>query len=181
MGMNGICKKLFSLVVFLMITFIVSACDSGQTVRTGNVDSTFLADVYIAGLQLGDNINDIDLSGFSPAYNESLRFDYSFQEIMFYVDTDGHLTKILGRMGVFHSPRENEYIGVTLSISGKELTTLSEIKYELGEQFYDYWYDREQNMRAATYTDKENNIIFTVVYMVNTMFGENAIPWVILR
>ena len=165
-------KAVFAVVFPLLFSLTTCAFfDSSQTVRTGDVSSTYLGGVTIAELQLGDNINEVDLSCFTPTGHDHVRYDYVFNEILFYTDSYGNFTEILGRLvwGL-------GYEGVSFSVYGNEFDTLQQVKGELGEHYNDYWFDREQGMRAVTYADRENGINFTIVY---SNYDE-SVWWVIL-
>ena len=173
LGLMSLRKGVFS--AFLMAVLLsLTACvffDSSQAVRSGDISSTYLGGVTIAELRLGDNISEVDLSLFTPTGSDHVRFDYVFNEILFYTDSYGNFTQILGRLvwGL-------GYEGVSFSVNGNELNTLEQLKDELGEYYNDYWFDREQGMRAITYADRENGINFTIAY--SNYDGEFI--WVIL-
>ena len=157
----------FASVVLLLLT-IMSACrDGGQRINDSNLQSTDLSNIYIAGLTIGSNANDIDMSMFSHTESRNELYTFWFKEIAIKSDDDGLITKILAR-----EPRENDYY-----INGKnDLLTVEQIKGELGQYHNDYRYDREQGLRAITYSDKENKIRFTLVYSDY----DNSLIWLIL-
>jgi len=159
--------KLKLLMILLVFIFLLISCDSGQSVDNRNIASTYLGNVNIAELQLGASINDIDLTVFLPTERNNVRYTYLFEEIGLITDTDGKLIYIHG--WVLEA-------GVDFSINGKTLNTIAQITEELGEHYNDYWFDREQSMRAVTYTDKENNINLTLVYFE----FNDALVWIIL-
>jgi len=66
--------------------------------------------------------------------------------------------------------------GVIFKINGITFDTLAQITEELGGHHNDYWFDREQSMRAITYADIENDISLTVVYFD----FDYALVWIIL-
>ena len=157
-------RKTIFIVALLMILCSLTACflfDSSQTVRSGDAQSTDLTTVDIAGLILGQNRNDIDLTQFSPSVHVNATYDIIFQQARLRVDADGNITYILG---------------FSVNIDGETFDNIERIKTVLGEYYNAYSFDREQDMMAITYTDRENNIAFTAVYS-NT---SNAFIWAIL-
>ena len=166
-------KGIFAVILMPILLFLTACAffDSSQTVRAGDISSTYLGDVRIAGLRLSDNINDVDLSLFTPTGRDHVRFDYVFNEILFYTDSYGNFTQIWGIL-----VWGEVYEGVSFSVNGNEFNTLEQLKNELGEHYNDYWFDRELGMRAITYADRENGINFTIAY--SNYDGEFI--WVIL-
>jgi len=152
-----------------MLAISLVACtlfDSNQAVYVRNISSTYLGSVEIAGLQLGTNINGIDFTSFTATERNILWFDYLFEEVGFIVDADENLTTIQGWISS----------GATFEINGMTFDTLMQITEELGGHHNDYWFDREQSMRAVTYADMQSGVSLTAVYFD---FNDELV-WVIL-
>jgi len=157
-------RKVIFAAILMTILFSLTACfllDSSQSVRSGNVQSTDLASIDIAGLRLGLNRNEIDLAQFSPSTAINSTYDIIFQEVRLRIGNVDDITYILG---------------FSINIDGETFDNIEQIKMVLGEHYNEYSFDKEQDMRAITYTDRENNIALTIVYS-NT---SNAFIWAIL-
>ena len=157
-------RKVILVSILLLVLSSITACtlfDSAQSIRSGNAQSTDLDNIDIAGLRLGLNRTEIDLTQFSPSIDVNSNFDIIFQDVRLKVDAVGDITYIHG---------------VSVNINGDVFDNVEQIKTALGEHFNGYWFDREQDMRAVTYTDRENNITLTIVYS-NT---SNVFIWAIL-
>jgi len=162
-------RKLIFLLLLLAVVYSLTACvllDSNQSVDNRNIASTYLGNVEIAGLQLGININDIDLTVFTITGRDIPKFDFLFEELGLILDSNENLATIQGWISE----------GIIFSISGKTFITVEEITNELGEHYNSYWYDREQSMRAVTYADIENNISLTLIYFD----FDDTLVWVVV-
>ena len=136
-----------------VILLSLSACDSGQTVRRDVLPSTNLSNVNIGGLVIGENADESYLAeGLSVEANA----DVLVQSIRYSVN-DGDATRF--------------------SVNGTESPrSINEIVALLGQNHNDYWFDREQSIRAYTYYDGESEIYATFAFDNNS----KDLIWVIL-
>ena len=162
-------RKIIFLSVTLFFLIFMTACDSGQRIRIdNNTPSTNLSDIYIESLKIGNDINNADMSIFTHTQSQNDFFSFWFKEIAFKSTDNGVITEIFIR-----EPDEIDYF-----INGKnDLKTIEQITDELGQNYNEYQYDRQQSLRAITYTDRENKINFTLVYSDY----DNNLIWLILN
>ncbi len=156
------------LVCFLLI---LSACDSGQTVKHNDLTSTDLSSVNVDNIVVGQAISDINLTKYT-AVNDSFEKKegtYYFEELHIETNTDGIIQSIQGNLG-----NDNT---IPFSINGTDnLQSINEVAELLGQNYNDYWFDREQGIRAYTYFDSESSIYATFAYHNNS----RELVWVIL-
>jgi hypothetical protein len=171
----------FSLIAALIV--VMSACTTyfgyGR-IKDDNLQSTDLSNVTIAGLRLGSNTNDIEMSvfrktdrgyilyGFVQDEIQTTVLDETYpDEVFIDVEPDGTITRIDGRV----------HIGLEFEINRvNNLQSVQEIKDLLGNNYNDYLYSRELGYNAITYTDAENSIILTFLYSLH----DGELIWSIL-
>ncbi|MFD4707003.1 hypothetical protein ACFWM3_19350 [Gottfriedia sp. NPDC058432] len=144
-------KKLF-IFISLSSILILLGCNSEK-----NPKSTSLDLITINNIKIYDNISDVDLSG----YVKSNRFSeenakYCFENLVIDINKKNQVTYLFG----FYS--ENKVI-----INGKSiLKYISDITELLKNNYYEAWEDRGQELKYHSYYDKNQKIIFKVVYSI---------------
>jgi hypothetical protein len=174
-------KKIFLSIITIGLLFVLASCYDGYgKINDKNLQSTDLSNIMIAGLKLGLNTNDIEMSVFRQTdrgyilygfvNNELLTtvMDETYpDEVRIDVDPNGTITRIDGRV----------HIGLGFEINGTNTPqTLQEIKELLGNNYNDYLYSKEIRYNGLTYTDTENEIILTFLYSMD----DDRLIWVIL-
>ena len=169
---------IFAMLMLILVCLASCGFFSGQNVKTGNTVSTDLNAVEISGMTLGLNVNDVDLLQFTPSLSEIPLFDYIFEEIRLKIDENGNIAQITANSVDIRDENGDivQIEGVSVDIGGRNFDSLEEIKSELGEHFHEYWFDWGQNMMAITYSDRENGIALTLVYIKTN----NLLIWSIL-
>ncbi|WP_129688308.1 hypothetical protein [Gottfriedia acidiceleris] len=144
-------KKLF-IFISLSSILILLECNSEK-----NLKSTSLNSITINNIKIYDNIDDVDLSG----YVKSNRFSeenakYCFENLVIDINKKNQVNYLFG----FYS--ENKVI-----INGKSnLKYISDITELLKNNFNEAWEDRGQELKYHSYYDKNQKIIFKVVYSI---------------
>ncbi|MEH7351777.1 hypothetical protein [Gottfriedia acidiceleris] len=144
-------KKLF-IFISLSSILILWGCNSEK-----NLKSTSLNSITINNIKIYDNINDVDLSG----YVKSNRFSrgnakYYFENLVIDINKKNQVNYLFG----FYS--ENKVI-----INGKSnLKYISDITELLKNNYNEAWEDRGQELKYHSYYDKNQKIIFKVVYSI---------------
>ncbi|MGG0176410.1 hypothetical protein [Gottfriedia acidiceleris] len=144
-------KKLF-IFISLSSILILLGCTSEK-----NLKSTSLNSITINNIKIYDNINDVDLSG----YVKSNRFSeenakYCFENLVIDINKKNQVNYLFG----FYS--ENKVI-----INGKSnLKYISDITELLKNNYNEAWEDRGQELKYHSYYDKNQKIIFKVVYSI---------------
>lgn len=144
-------KKLF---IFISLCSILSfwGCNSEK-----NLKSTSLNSITINNIKIYDNIDDVDLSG----YVKSNRFSrgnakYYFENLVMDINKKNQVNYLFG----FYS--ENKVI-----INGKSnLKYINDITELLKNNYNEAWEDRGQELKYHSYYDKNQKIIFKVVYSI---------------
>jgi hypothetical protein len=174
-------RKIFGIILLcfgiLFIIFCIYTCDSGQNIIVKqNLLSTNLSRIIISEIKIGNNIQDIDLSKYSSSiYKTDAKNIYNFEELNITTDDDGIIIKIQCNIYGYI----NDYKKGTVLINNydqKKFGTIKDIIDILGGNYYNYWYDKEQALKANTYIDKDNGINFTIVYDYNSQ----KIVWYII-
>ena len=172
-------KKICSFGLLLLILMIaLMACDSGQEIRLSNsLESTDLSGVEIEGMKIGISIEDVDLSRFTNAENRyaDSEYSYHFMEVRIAVDENGMITKI-------HGTSFKCYDKQTTRAFSQGSSKIDETISVLGNNFNNYWFDREQQIRANTYIDNESGISLTITYASYSSppSSDGQLIWVIL-
>ncbi|MFF2875086.1 hypothetical protein ACFVR2_02060 [Gottfriedia sp. NPDC057991] len=144
-------KKLF-IFISLSSILILWGCNSEK-----NLKSTSLDLISINNIKIYDNINDVDLSG----YIKSNRFSrgnakYYFENLVMDINKKNQVNYLFG----FYS--ENK-----VTINGKfNLKYINDITELLKKNYKEAWEDREQDLKYHSYYDKNEKIIFKVVYSI---------------
>ncbi|WP_088011233.1 hypothetical protein [Gottfriedia acidiceleris] len=144
-------KKLF-IFISLSSIFFFSGCNIEK-----NLKSTSLNSITINNIKIYGNIDDVDLS----RYVKSNRFSrgnakYYFENLVIDVNKKNQVNYLFG----FCS--ENKVI-----INGKSnLKYISDITDILKHNYKEAWQDREQELKYHSYYDKNQKIIFKVVYSI---------------
>ncbi len=135
------------------LAMLMTACDSGQTVKRDALPSTNLSGVNIGGLVIGANADEAYLAeGISVETNTEV---------------------------IVHSVRYsvNDGGATPFSVNGTDSPrSIDEIVALLGQNHNDYWFDREQSVKAYTYYDGESEIYATFAFDNNS----KVLVWVIL-
>ena len=162
-------KKAIISVFSIMFVILIASCaliDSKQTIISDEKNSVNLEGVNISGLSIGSNINRADVSVFSAASRDIVGFDFLFEEVALNTSSEGEFTKIQGWISS----------GALLNINGNTLYSKDEIIKELGDNHNNYWFDKEQSLRAITYTDRGNKTNLSLIFSDI----EETLIWVIL-
>lgn len=159
--------------VMIALCLLLTACDSGQTVKREKLPSTDLSSVEVEGVSLGDSIHTVDLTQYTSLPEDSFKEEagvYRFEEIQLKTDENQEIQKI-----IVSNNLENKTSIVSVQGENENLTPQKIVNW-LGENHNDYWFDREQNIKAYTYYD--NNKKFYVTFTFNTQ--NESLVWVIL-
>ncbi|MFB7142752.1 hypothetical protein ACFCYN_24460, partial [Gottfriedia sp. NPDC056225] len=138
-------------------------CNSEKSLKNTSLNS-----ITINNIKIYDNIDDVDLSG----YVKSNRFSrgnakYYFENLVMDINKKNQVNYLFG----FYS--EN-----TVIINGKfNLKYISDITELLKNNYKEAWEDREQQLKYHSYYDKNQKIIFKVVYSIVT----KEIVWVEMK
>jgi hypothetical protein len=176
-------KKIFFFFITITLFLALTLCNGGYgRINDKNLQSTDLSGVTIAGLRLGSNANDLEMSIFRETDRGYILFGfvsdellsalpddaYTNDEVYIDIEPDGIITRINGRV----------HFGVEFEINGVDNPqSLQEIKDLLGDNYNDYLYSRELRWNGLTYTDTENDICLTFFY---DMSDDSLIWWAIL-
>jgi uncharacterized protein YcfL len=168
-------KLFFTVLTFLILIAGLTACGSGQQVKVNNnLQSTDLSGIEIQGLKIGVSIEDVDLSRYTaaPSGQTSIaEYAWHFNEVDIAADEKNAITKI--RSGAFAYSNADDTL-----IFSQGSSIVDEVIDILGEDFENYWFDREQQIKANTYVDKEHGLSLTVTY--DALSTDNGLVWVIL-
>ncbi|MDR0838808.1 MAG: hypothetical protein LBN99_04110 [Oscillospiraceae bacterium] len=145
-------KKFITLTLALALAFGLVGCGQKTKINSGTATAD-LSQITLAELKIGDNINDIDLTGLGSD-NQNKFWTYSFDEVYIKANESGVITKLQAPYGY----------------------SVAEVKAKYGES-KNYVFDSEQRLRAFSYSDKTNGLAFTVVYEENG----GGVVWVILE
>ncbi|WP_099205998.1 hypothetical protein [Scatolibacter rhodanostii] len=166
-------KSMVWLLFTIIFCFLLSACDSGQTVNRKEPVSTDLSVVQIEGVEIGVSIDTIDLEKYTPLPADTFTEEpnvYRFEEMQFETDGNKQIQKI-----TISNNFENKT--ALFSIKGEnENLTIQKVVELLGKNYNDYWYDREQKIKAYTYHDEAKEMYATFTF--NTDYKD--LIWVIL-
>ncbi|PGZ92170.1 hypothetical protein [Bacillus sp. AFS029533] len=155
-------KKL--LILICLNSFLIFwGCNSEK-----NLKSTSLKTITINNIKIYENIDDVDLRG----YVKSNRFSrgsakYYFENLVMDINKKNQVNYLFG----FYE--ENKVF-----INGKSnLKYISEITDILKHNYKEAWQDREQELKYHSYYDKNQKIIFKVVFSIVT----KEIVWVEIK
>lgn len=149
------------LIIVLIVILSITAC-------TQNLESTDLSNVKVDDIKLDESISDIDLT----KYTKSDRFlekknGYNFEEIRIVTDDNSILTQVNANISDI-----NLYVN-----NNNKFSKLEDIVNVLGENYKNYWYDKEQQLKSNQYIDSKSRIKADFVYNIY----ENKLVWVILN
>lgn len=168
--------KKFLIIGIVCFLLILSACDSNQKIKSENLTSTDLSSVNIDGIIIGQAINDVDLSEYTVVAANSVEQKenaYYFEELRIETDTDGIITKVQGNIYGYM----DNYNAIPFSVNGTDnLSSIDEVADLLGQNHNDYWFDKEQKIKAYTFYDDSGKFYATFAYDYNS----NGLVWVIL-
>lgn len=123
-----------------------------------NLPSTDLSSIYIQGLQLNENIDNIDTSTFKP----SLSFDNI---------TKGNLTYLYYENFSLVTNQEGNIVQLKTSVpeanalvNRHKISTLADIEVALGQNYITRTYDWEQGLTSKIYYDKNRKILARFIY-----------------
>lgn len=128
-------------------------CSSEGKVKRDKPESTDLTAVNVNEIVLGVSSKSLDLTKYSAVPNEQT------------ADDDGVVTLIKGIVGP----------GTRVNVNDLQPLSISEVVEKLGSNYNEYWFDREQNIKAYTYYDEIQKI-----YATFATFHDNLI-WLILN
>jgi len=169
-------KFLSSLVAIVFFPLFLSTCDGNQKIKRSNLPSTDLSYVNIDGIVLGTPIIDVDLAKYTaevPGRFEQKGNTYYFRELHIETDSNGVVQKIKGNTYGYIDGRAV----TSFSINGTDnISTTNEVVELLGQNHNDYWFDREQKLKAYTFYDDDSKIYASFVYDYNS----NGLVWFIL-
>ena len=153
-------KLIFTLIGFSFI--FLSACNTNNSVPSAN-----LSQIEVDGIKIDDNISSVSLEN----YTTSTRFRdgdgiYNYEEVR--IETvDDVITKITATVG-----------SIPISINGNETCmTYDDVVQLLGTEGIVTWYDREQGLRQAQYSDDDIGVNCSFVYADSS----KQLVWLILE
>jgi hypothetical protein len=123
-----------------------------------NLPSTDLSSIYIQGLQLNENIDNIDTSTFKP----SLSFDnitkgnltyLYYENFSLVTNQDGKIVQLNTQV-----PEDNALV------NKHKINTLADIEVALGQNYITRTYDWEQGLTSKIYYDKNRKILARFIY-----------------
>ena len=160
----------------IMLIFLLSACDSGQKIKREYLVSTDLSAVNIDGILLGDFVDQIDLTKYTDVDSDSFEEKentFYFQELHIETDVNGCIQEVRGNIYGYIA----EYESVLFSVNGIDNpASINEIVNILGQNHNEYWFDKEQKIKAYTFYDNNNMIYATFTFNDNS----NELAWIIL-
>ena len=145
-------KGILALSIILLLG-LCTGCNSEGKVKRDKPQSTDLTAVNVNEIVLGVSSKNLDLTKYSAVPNEQT------------ADDDGVVTLIKGIVGP----------GTRVNVNDSQPLSISEVVEKLGSNYNEYWFDREQNIKAYTYYDEIQKI-----YATFATFDDNLI-WLILN
>lgn len=152
-------KKLkYFIIIILVVILIPAAIYTKNKLEIQNLPSTNLNSIYIEGLQLNENIADVDTSTFKP----SLSFDnatkgnltyYYYENFSLVTNEKGNIVQLKTSV-----PEENALV------NRHKISTLADIEVALGQNYVTRTFDWEQGLRAKIYYDKNRKILARFIY-----------------
>lgn len=142
----------------LVAILIPVAIYTKNKLKIQNLPSTDLSSIYIEGLQLNENIDNIDTSTFKP----SLSFDNV---------TKGNLTYLYYENFSLVTNQEGNIVQLKTQVPEKnalvnkhKISTLVDIEVALGQNYITRSYDWEQGLTSKIYYDKNRKILARFIY-----------------
>lgn len=119
------------------------------------LETTDLSNIAIDQIQIGSDVNEIDLSIYPADRANTLGdYNYFFNQIRIGVDSENKV----------HSFSASNGIGI-LSINGcTTISTIEDITELLGQNYLDKSQDREQQLRKYIYYDSKTDIVAEFIY-----------------
>ncbi|MDD3243487.1 MAG: hypothetical protein PHD32_07180 [Eubacteriales bacterium] len=157
-------KMLFAISLLLALC---TACSGEGAVRTEKNASTDLSQVALDEIALGGSVQSLDLTKYTPASGEENADSantHSFEEVQIKTDPSGTITFVKGILGT----------GIQARVNGAQPSSLREAIELLGSNYHEYWFDREQNLKACTYYDAASKSYATFVSF------DDGLVWLIL-
>lgn len=148
----------YSITTIILISAIVGTLYIKNKLEIQNLPSTDLSSVYIEGLQLNENIANVDTSTFKP----SLSFDnatkgnltyYYYENFSLVTNEKGNIVQLKTSV-----PEANALV------NRHNISTLADIEVALGQNYVTRTYDWEQGLRAKIYYDKNRKILARFIY-----------------
>ncbi len=160
-------KKVFILSIICILIFC-SAC-SRQEIKREKLISTDLSFVSIDGISIGMPIKTVELSKYTTISADKLvnnkNTDY-FKGFHITTDDDGIIVLVKAIVGT----------DIQVFVNGVQPLLIDEVETLLGIHHNEYWFDREQRIKAYTYYDELNKIYATFAFSD----FDNSLVWVIL-
>lgn len=160
-------KGILALSIILLLG-LCTGCSSEGKVKRDKPQSTDLTAVNVNEIVLGVSSKSLDLTKYSAVPNEQTADEKNtqyFEELQITTDDDGVVTLIKGIVGP----------GTRVNVNDSQPLSISEVLEKLGSNYNEYWFDREQNIKAYTYYDEIQKI-----YATFATFDDNLI-WLILN
>lgn len=152
----------------MLIMIFCTACSSEGQVKKVTSESTNLSDVNVNDIVLGVSGSSLDLSKYTTIPIEQTAGDKNtlyFEELQITTNNDGIVTLVKGIVGD----------GTQVNVNNSQPTSINEVISQLGTNYNEYWFDREQNIKAYTYYDNTKKM-----YATFAAFDNNLI-WLILN
>lgn len=159
-------KRILALSIILMLIFCTGCSNEGQ-VKRDKIATTDLSAVNVNEIVLGISVESLDLTKYTVVPKEQTADETNtkyFEEMVITTDNSGIITSVKGIVGT----------GTKVSVNNSQPSSVDEIIEQLGTNYNEYWFDREQNLKAHTYYDETNEIYATFV-----SFDSNLV-WLIL-
>jgi len=165
-----------TVIVAILLIFVLSACNGGQKIKRENLTSTDLSAVNIDGISVDNVIDDIDLTKYTTVSAD--RFEakentHYFEELKIETDANGSVKEVRGNIYGYDAA----YEAVKFAVNGTDNpSSIDEVIKILGDNHNDYWFDKEQSIKAYTFYDGDNMIYGTFAFN----YDSNELIWIIL-
>nr|WP_317334066.1 hypothetical protein [uncultured Romboutsia sp.] len=156
-------KKIY-LAIISMVSLMLVACIS--------IESTDLNSIKIDNISLGQSIDTLDLSKYEVKDEIDNEYNYEFKELQIRTNTNNDVDKIwlnILEYNLLSIDKENKF---------EDIDQITDI---LGNNYKEYWYDKEQGLKSHKYIDNNNNIKVNFVYDSTSNNKQKELIWVILE
>ncbi|OBY81426.1 hypothetical protein BBG47_01105 [Paenibacillus sp. KS1] len=171
----------YSILIILLVLIVTGGFYLRNKLLLNSLDSTNLSNLTISGINLNQNIKDVDLS----VYKKRNDFDDKvtgtttqkyFEDFSVIHDNSG---KILTLKTMNRTEKGIEKLGNGVIVNLSDVTNL------LGSHYIEKGYDSAQGLYSRIYYDKENKVkatfVFPKMYLKDDKNPEAIIIWVILE
>jgi hypothetical protein len=142
----------------IIVILIPVAIYTKNKLEIQNLPSTDLSSIYIEGIQLNENISNIDLSRFKPSMSldnvtkGNLGYVY-YENFSLVKNQEGTIVQLKTSV-----PETNAVV------NRHKISTMADIEVALGQNYVTRTYDWEQGLTSKIYYDKNRKILVRFIY-----------------